>query len=268
MLRIPFNDTQQAELQQVARQAVGRVSERAHFVLMVAAGASSVEIGLRMGYRPATVRAWLRAYQPGGLASLQDRDRRGRPRKERFLTAIVQAQASQPPPNFGYLQACWTVALLVLHLTQHFRVWASPASVRRALHQAGFGWKRPKLAPARRRDPQADGKRERLATVLADPAVTVVAEDESDSQLLAIVRAMWQRIGEQLRIITPGVNAKRSIFGALNLRTGEWFYQVAARKRGVEMIAFLERLLTAYPTGRVAVIVDNAPIHISRLVHS
>lgn len=77
-------------------------------------------------------------------------------------------------------------------------MWASPASVRRALHRAGFGWKRPKLAPARRRDPHAEAKRERLAAVLADPAVTVVAEDESDSQLLAVVRAMWQRIGELL----------------------------------------------------------------------
>lgn len=268
MLRITLNDTQQAELQQVARQAVGRISERAHFVLMAATGASPAEIGQRMGYRAATVRAWLKAFQQKGLAGLPDRDRSGRPRKERFLTAIVQAQASQPPPNFGYLQACWTVALLVLHLAQHFRVWASPARVRRALHRAGFGWKRPKLAPARRPDPQAEAKRERLAAVLADPEITVVAEDESDSQLLAMVRAMWQRIGEQLRIVTPGVNAKRGIFGALNVRTGEWFYQVTPRKRGIEMIAFLERILTAYPTGRVAVIVDNAPIHVSRLVRT
>jgi transposase len=268
MLRITLNNTQPAELQQVARQAVGRISERAHFVLMAAAGVSPVEIGRRMGYRPATVRAWLKAYQQDGLAGLQDRGRSGRPRKEQFLTAIVQAQASQPPPNFGYLQACWTVALLVLHLVQHFRVEASPARVRRALHRAGFGWTRPKLAPARRPDPQADAKRERLTAVLADPAVTVIAADESDSQLLAVVRAMWQRIGEQVRIVTPGGSGKRAVFGALNLRTGEWWYQVTARKRGVEMIAFLERLLTAYPTGHVAVILDNAPIHVSRLVRT
>lgn len=268
MLRITLNDTQQAELQQVGRQAVGRISERAHFVLMAAREVSPVEIDQRMGYRPATVRSWLKAYQRAGLTGLQDRERSGRPRKVRYLTTIVQAQASQPPPNFGYLQACWTVALLVIYLAQHFWVWASRANIRRALHRAGYHWKRPKLAPARRPDPQAKAKRERLAAVLADPEVTVIAEDESDSQLLAVVRAMWQRIGEHVRIVTPGANAKRGFFGALNVRTGEWFYQVTQRKRGIEMIAFLEQILIAYPTERVAMILDNAPVHTSRLVRT
>lgn len=62
MFRINLNDTQQAELQQVARQAVGRSSERNHSVLMGAASASSVEIGQRKGYQAATVRIWLKDY--------------------------------------------------------------------------------------------------------------------------------------------------------------------------------------------------------------
>jgi DDE superfamily endonuclease len=99
---------------------------------------------------------------------------------------------------------------------------------------------------------------------LADPAATLVPEDEADSQMLPILRAMWQRVGEQVRIPTPRQNAKRGVFGALNLRTGEWFYQLVAHKRSVEFIAFLTRLLEVYPTGRVYVLADNASIHASR----
>jgi hypothetical protein len=80
----------------------GRVSERAHFVLLSDQGYSPSKIGELMGYEVATIRTWLHAYQAQGVAGLQDAPRSGRPCKEKLLTGIVQAQASQPPPNFGY----------------------------------------------------------------------------------------------------------------------------------------------------------------------
>lgn len=266
MLRIKLNDTQRAELCQVARQAIGRVSERAHFVLLSAQGYSPPEIGDLMGYDADTVRTWGHAYQDHGCAGLEDAPRCGRPCQEKHLTAVVQAQASQPPPNAGYLQTCWTVALLVLHLAERFRIAVSPASVRRALHAAGFGWKRPKLAPARRPDPQAEEKQAKIAEVLAASDAHLVAADECDLHLLAVVRAMWQRLGQQMRIPTPGQNAKRGVFGALNLRTGEWFYHLADHKRSVDFLAFLATLLVAYPIGKIYVLVDNASIHTSKAV--
>lgn len=266
MLRTTLNDTQCAQLHQLAREAVGRISERAHFVLMSGQGCSPPEIGRLMGYDVATVRYWLRAYQQRQVTGLYDMPRCGRPPKDSLLTAVVQAQASQPPPNFGYLQTCWTVALLLLHLWQHFRIRVSAATLRQALQRAGFHWTRPKLALPRKRDPQAEAKQARLAKVLGDVQATVVAADECDMHLLAVVRAMWQRIGQQLRIATPGQNAKRGVFGALNLRTGQWHYHLTARKRGVEFMAFLTALLTAYPLGTIYVIVDNASIHTSRAV--
>jgi hypothetical protein len=76
MFRITLNDTQKDELQQVARQAVGRIPERAHFVLLAAAGHSPMEIGQLMGYEPQTVRAWLKAYQQRQSDGLVDRPRK------------------------------------------------------------------------------------------------------------------------------------------------------------------------------------------------
>ena len=266
MLHITLNDTQVAELRQLARQAVGRVSERAHFVLLSHQGNSPPEIGRLMGYDAATVRTWLKAYQTRQCAGLDDAPRSGRPAQEPDLVAIVQAQTSQSPPTMGYLQACWTVALLVLHLCQRLRIQVSPGMVRRALHAASLVWKRPKLAPARRPDPHAAEKQAKLAEILGDSEGTIIAEDEADVHLLAVVRSMWQRIGEQKRIPTPGQNAKRGVFGGLNLRTGEWFYHITTHKRGVEFIAFLTMLLTAYPAGMIYVILDNASIHTSRAV--
>ena len=268
MLRIKLNDTQRTELRQLARRAVGRVSERAHFVLLSDQGYSPSRIGEVMGYEVATIRTWLHAYQARGATGLKDAPRSGRPCKEKLLTGIVQAQASQPPPNFGYLPGYWTIALLMMHLADRFRIQVSFSTVRRALHRAEYRWKRPKLAPARRSDPLAAQKQARLAEILANSGATRIALDECDLHLLPVLRAMWQRLGQQRRVVTPGQNAKRSIFGALNLHTGEWFYHLTDRKRSVEFMAFLTLLLTAYPVGVIYVILDNASIHTSRAVHN
>ena len=266
MLRITLSDDQRRELRHTARTAVGRVSERSHFVLLSTQGHSPPAIAELLGYDAATVRTWLTAYQEHGLAGLDDAPRSGRPPLEQHLVAIAQAQTSQPPPNFGYLQACWTIVFLAQHLWQRFRVKVSTTTLRRAVQAAGFVWTRPKLALPHKPDPGAAQKAARLQAALADPHGTLLAQDECDCHLLPVLRAMWQRRGEQVRIPTPGQNAKRGVFGALDLRSGPWFYQLTEHKRSVEFIAFLTTLLTAYPLGTIYVIVDNASIHTSKAV--
>ncbi len=265
MLHIQLNDIQRHELRLLARREIGRVSERLHFVLLSDAGKSPPEIGALLGYDAATVRAWLKRYQAEGVAGLDDEPRSGRPCKDPHLDDIVEAQAGQPPSVYGYLQTIWTVALLVLHLDQRYRVLASISRVRRVLHRIGMSWHRPKLCPAHRPDPQREVKEIKLAQILTDAHAAIIAVDECDCHLLAAVRAMWQRVGEQLRLPTPGQNRRRSVFGGLNIRSGQWHYQLSAHKRTADFIAFLNLLLVAYPTGpdtgMIYVIADNASIH-------
>lgn len=265
-ITITLTDEDREALRTVARQAVGRVSERAHFVLLAAAGKPIPDIADWMGYSVQTVYTWLSRYQAQGIAGLADQPRSGRPPLERRLAGMVQAQASQSPPCFGYLAACWTVVLLAQHLWHRFRVVVSASTVRRALVRADFTWGRPKLTLPRRRDPQAATKLAGLADALADPQGVVIAEDESEVHLLPVLRGMWHRRGQQPRVPTPGQNRKRPIFGGVNLRSGAWHYQLTARKRGVEFIAFLASLLLAYPRGIIYVLVDNVSIHASKAV--
>ncbi len=263
MLRLELNDTEQMDLQLQARRAVGRVSERIHFVLLSAQGYAPPEIAGLMGYHAASVRTWLGAYQVGGVAALQDAPRSGRPPQAAHLDDVVEAQVSQPPPVSGYLQAFWTVALLVTRVAG-FGLRVSASTLRRALKRRRFSWHRPKLAPARRPDPQREAKEARLGAVLQEPAAHLVAVDECDFHLLPPLRAMWQRLGTQLCLPTPGQDAKRPVFGGLDVRTGAWFYRLAEHKRSADFIAFLSAVLAAYATGLVYIILDNAAIHSSQ----
>ena len=261
-----LNDNQRDELRRLARHEKGNVSERAHFVLMRDQGMTHPEIAQAMTYSVSTVQRWLSRFDQQGMDGLYDVPKSGRPQIEPHLTDIIETQAGQPPTVYGYLQTVWTVALLALHVFERFRVRVSPSSVRRALHATRFSWHRPKLVPARKRDPLRVHKEARLAEILKDSGTdaVLIAADECEVQLLAVLRAMWQRVCTQVRLPTPGQNQRRSVFGGLNLRTGQWHYLLAEHKRSTDFIAFLTLLLDTYVAGTIFVIVDNATIHASQ----
>lgn len=265
-IRITLNDAQRQELRRLAREAIGRVSERAHFVLLSDQGKSVPEIGALMGYSAQAVYPWLERYQRQGVAGLYDEPRSGRPPNEPHLVAIVQAQTGQPPAIFGYPEPGWTVGGLLRHLRQRFRLLVSRSTLRRALPQAGFVWGRPKLVLPKRRDPDAEAKLAQVASVLSDPTAILLAEDECEMMLLPVLRATWHRRGEQPQVLTPGQNRKRPIFGTVNLRTGGWHYRLTAHKRSQEFITALTDILRAYPSGRIYILVDNGSIHTSKAV--
>ena len=146
---------------------------------------------------------------------------------------------------------------MLRHLRQRFRIRISVSALRRALPLADFVWGRPKPILPQRRDPAEDAKVAHLIEILADPTAIILAEDECDMMLLPTLRASWHRRGEKPRVLTPGQNRKRPIFGTVNLRTGAWHYRLTDRKRSVEFIAALTSLLAAYPDDRLYVLVDK-----------
>ena len=249
-----------------ARREVGRISERIHFVLLSAQSYSAPQIGQLFGYDEETVRSWLHRYQQQGYAGLADRPRSGRPPKERWLKAMVEAQISQSPPCFGYVAACWTILLLTGHLARRFKVAVSPATVRRAVKAINYRWRRPRLAPVRKTDPDKEQKLAQIEAILskASDQLHLLFQDESDLHLMPVLRAMWMR-GQQRRIPTPGNNQKTHLLGALDVYTGFWHYLIRATKRSTDFIALLEQVLSAYPTGTIIMIVDSASIHTSKI---
>jgi len=266
-IHIKLTKKQRAELRQMARRSVGRVSERAHFVLLSDKGKSVPEIAELMDYSAETVYGWLERYREQGAAGLDDEERSGRPPKEPHLKDIVETQAGQSPECSGYTFSNWTVDALTGHLQRRFKVLVSRSSMRRALREAGFSWGRPKLEMPRRKDPEAQAKMARIDQVLKQAEVTIIAEDESEVHQLPVLRAKWRRRGQQSQVPTPGQNKKCALFGGVNLRTGECHNLITKRKRSVEFIEFLSGLLAAYPTGLIYVLVDNVSIHTSKKTH-
>src|SRR5215210_1605020 len=135
-------------LERLRRRAIGRVSQRAHMVLLSARGYTVRQIAEIFELGEAVVRPWLHRYEQTGPAGLDDRPRPGRPPTDRLARHVVDSQSSNPPPNCGLVQTCGTVGLLTTFLAARFGLSLSLSSVRRHLKAAGWRWARPRLAPA------------------------------------------------------------------------------------------------------------------------
>jgi transposase len=270
MLHLKLTTAQRRELHLMSRQAVGRVTLRAQMVLLSDRGCSVPQIAWMHGCGADVVRTWLHRYQQHGVAGLCDQLKSGRPPKNRLAGPIIDAQASQSPRCSGHVHACWSVGRLAHFLTNRFHQLLSASSVRRSLHQLGWRWARPRLAPATARhpDPQAPAKLATIAdawTQARQGLAHLLFLDEMDLHRLPVVRAMWMK-GQRVRVPTPGQNARHAFFGALEAIRGQWHWADHPRKLAVHFAAFLDQVLAAYPVGPLYLVVDNAPTHTAKVV--
>ena len=71
------------------------------------------------------------------------------------------------------------------------------------------------------------------------PRTALLALDETDLLLLPPLRAGWARRGQPAPVPISGQNARRTVFGSLNLRTGHVLFLAQPRKRAKTFRPFL-----------------------------
>jgi transposase len=264
-----LTDEERTELKRLTRQAIGRVSQRAQLILLSAQRRTVPEVAVLFDMSRATVRFWIRRFNAHGPAGLYDEPRGGRPRKlgpQELETTLSMLQ--DDPRHAGYLATFWTIAMLAQALFHKLGVHLSVSTLRVRLRELGLRWGRPRLAMPLKVDPAKARTQWQIAKAVleAGPEAVILYADESRLQFLPLVRAMWHWVGQQVRIPTPGTNVTRALFGALNIRTGQWVYVVRERMRTNDFLAFLDHLLRAYPQGPILLIVDNFSSHTAHAV--
>ncbi|MBI4322054.1 MAG: IS630 family transposase [Chloroflexi bacterium] len=268
LLRKP-TDEETKELKRMTRQEIGRVSQRAQMILLAAQGRMYTEIARIFETTTVTVVFWIGRFNREGAAGLLDQPRSGRPRKATMEVMNTTEQLlCDDPQRAGYVATFWTVAMMVLALVGKLDLRLSPSTVRAMFKRLDLSWGRPRLAMPKKVDPDKARKQWLIAkTVIeAGPNAVILYADESRVQLLPLIRAMWHWLGQQIRVPTPGTNDWRALFGALNIRTGQWTYIVRRQMKKEDFVVFLEHLLVVYPTEAIVLIVDNYSSHTAGVV--
>ena len=89
----------------------------------------------------------------------------------------------------------------------------------------------------------------------------VLAEDETDLLLFPPLRAMWSLRGVPAEVLLSGWNARRTVFGCMNLATGHRLFQVRHRQRAEDFQAFLHQVHRQYRGWRVTLLLDSDRSH-------
>jgi transposase len=244
-----------------------------HILLLCALERTPTEIADFLFCSRSSVYRAVEAYHRGELTACwsegsQAPEIRRLPAWQRSLLALVK----KAPSAFGWCRTRWSCATLALQLTMERGYTLARETVRRALHQLDYAWKRARPS-ARDDDPQRVGKlawiRYLIETLTAGTALFFA--DELDIHLLSKIGYEWLPKGTQKEVWTPGTNEKNYLAGALDHRTGKLVHVTGERKNRFLFIGLLEALERACPARRfqrIYVVADNYKIHTAKAVQA
>jgi len=143
-------EEERAKLERIARAKTApmRLVERARIVLAALEGLTAPQIGAQVGVGEATARQWLRRFNDGGLAGLEDAPRSGRPPTyvEAERSRVVAKARGLPPKPEGdeVPPTChWTLDRLQEELAKD-GVPIKRSQIRRLLKAEHVKWQRPR----------------------------------------------------------------------------------------------------------------------------
>ncbi|MEN6496207.1 MAG: transposase [Thermoguttaceae bacterium] len=89
----------------------------------------------------------------------------------------------------------------------------------------------------------------------------LLAEDETDLLLFPPLRAAWGLKAKPLSVPISGRNARRVVFGAIDLRKGDLWWLTQAHQTADDFQDFLEYLRDCYRKRHVALLLDEDSSH-------
>jgi transposase len=256
---IELTEEEERELRVVLRtpSASQQRALRARIVLRAAAGATNTEIAAETGVSLPTVGLWRRKFSERRLDGLADAPRSGRPRQidDEEVQRVLAKTLERPPDGSTH----WSVRRLAA------ATGISPTSVHRI-------WREHKLKPHQLRtfkfsnDPRLVEKVIDVVGLYLDPpegALVLCVDEETQIQALDRTQPTLPiKPGKAARMTHDYKrNGTTSLYAALEIASGEVTGACYPRHRHQEFLAFLNRLVRAYPRRPLHVVLDNSSTH-------
>lgn len=232
---------------------------RARVILDLADGFSNDQVAGRRQTRPATVSKWRGRFARSRLAGLEDAARAGKPRRydegtrDRILAALDEA-----PPR-GYVR--WNGRLLARRLKD-----VSEHHVWRVLRERGISLER-RRSWCISTDPYFARKAADVVGLYLNPpenAVVLCVDEKPHIQALERAQG-WLKLPNGKALTGFSHEYKRhgttTLFAALEVASGLVKAGHYRRRRRVEFLDFMNRLVAEYPGRELHVILDNLNTH-------
>src|SRR5215467_3481101 len=233
--------------------------KRARIVLLAADGLSTRSIAKEVGVQPRIVSKWRHRFADHGLAGLNDRPRAAKQRIYGQATnKRILALLDKPPPA-GYGR--WTGPLLakaledvdVQYVWRFLREHKIDLAARKSWCESN--------------DPKFAAKAADVVGLYIDPPAKaiVLCVDEKPS-IQALERAQGYLKLPNGRALTGQSHDYRrhgttTLFAALEVASGKIIAEHSRRRRRVEFLGFMNRVVAAFPDHELHVVLDNLNTH-------
>ena len=233
--------------------------KRAQIVLLAAEGRSTRSIAKEVGVQPRIVSKWRHRFADHGLAGLNDRPRASKkPIYSQATNRRILALLDKPPPP-GY--ARWTGPLLAMALQD-----VDVQYVWRFLREHNIDLAARK-SWCESNDPEFAAKAADVVGLYIDPPAKaiVLCVDEKPS-IQALERAQgYLKLPSGRALSGQSHDYKRhgttTLFAALEVASGRIVAEHSKRRRRVEFLGFMNRVVAAFPDRELHVVLDNLNTH-------
>jgi transposase len=253
---------EKVELTNIARSRKGAtdLNLRATIVLISAEGKPDLEIAELLRTTPNTVRKWRKRFNQKRMAGLEDLYRKGRPRKynrKQLVKKIFAILEKKPPKG----QAFWDGKAIAAEL-------GIPASVVwMILREKGIKLNKQKSWCVSK-DPLYFVKLMmilQLYIACPENCLVISIDEKTSIQALKLGNGYVKTTSGKIYIgrgSTYERNGTINLFAGLEVKTGIVHYMLCDRKRRIEFLEFLDKLMSELPEGKeIHIILDNYCIH-------
>lgn len=242
--------------------------KRSQAILMLADNQPIDLIGQITGFGRSQIFNWRKIYDDKGLSGIQSK-----PRKVKHLLTKTERQElaetlhNKTPKDLGYEQDYWTTGLLGYHIDKQYQVkYKSKTSYYLIFKESKFTFHKPGRVYQRRDEEKVKewktANKDRVKhALLEEPDTLILTADEMHLSNQTTVQKIWLPAGSYPKIEVASKRQSRSIYGFLNIKTGQ---ETAFKTHWQNMYItaeVLRKLRAVYPKEKILLVWDKAPWH-------
>ena len=252
------------------RKANASYEERERAVKNFLDGEPASTIAKNIGRNKSTIYKWVRLYKKKkSFKDLEEQERSGRPPViSKTLIKRLEKDLQKPASRFGFETDLWTCKRVQLLLIKRYKIEISCGHVWLFLKKAGFSYQKPE-----RRYYESDPKEQQLWLKKELPKIKRKAnkyrailyfEDEANISLTPVVGKTWSKKGKTPIIKTTSARGSISAISAISKSGHLVFNLKRGRFTSDDIIKFLNQMLKEHKRRHLVVVMDRAPVHMSK----
>jgi transposase len=241
---------------------------RAQAILLLNDGTDTAKIEALTSYRRRQVFRLRRRYRTLGIEAIADQ-RLGQPKTlltKQQLQEVATTLHRRLPSDFGYESSFWTTSILGDFIQRQYKVqYRSKTSYYLIFKRAKFTFHKPGRVYERHSDAEVEQWHQdhdaQIVAALEDPETVVLTEDEMILSTQTTFQKIWLPQGEYPKVAISNTKKNRSVYGFLNLKTGQEHAYKTEQQTMFITVAILKQIRQRYPKQKLFLIWDGAGWH-------